>query len=504
MGNKTRTFLTTVILVMFISLTGTIHADIKEKDVQIKPLALSPLFLLLNGNYSSQPLPEGWTHPSNLADYINLQTNSVYPQTAMDDNGNGMVVWKYDQSLYKSEFIDKEWTYPKSSADDICPSGGNGSLQQPQIALGGNKTAIIVWAKMDDEGISRTYMSEYRKGSWTHPASTTDYISPNTPYVWRHAYSQQVAMGGDEHAVIVWHQGVGTIRQIFASLYQDGHWDHPGTLAEFISVPNYDAMYPQAAMNRNGEVLVTWQQKDQDNKNQIFVAHYTKNPADVWSWDTPVLPQDNISPDGYNAEVPMVSMNDDGDAIIIWKSDDKLYKSEYINDVWNNPVDMDSYLNPPGVDIETGFYYYDVAMDNSGNAIIIWIQRNQTTHVFDLFKSEKRGGIWSHPATENSFLAACVESPAVAMDNNGNALVAWTGYKEVSGTRYRYVFMQEYRNGSWGEITTISPPSSATSSIRFIDIAMSDNGNAIITWGQGPTTSEEEIYKSVYIGNKQL
>lgn len=56
-------------------------------------------------------------------------------------------------------------------------------------------------------------MSEYRNGTWSHPADRTDNISPGGG----HAYYPEVAMDDNGNAIITWYQSDGSNKQIFMS-----------------------------------------------------------------------------------------------------------------------------------------------------------------------------------------------------------------------------------------------------------------------------------------------
>ena len=78
-----------------------------------------------------------------------------------------------------------------------------------------NGNALIVWAQYDGSGIRQVFKSEYRDGSWTHPADLSDNISPEG----EHAVQPQVAMDNNGNAIIVWYQSDGSNSQAFMSQY---------------------------------------------------------------------------------------------------------------------------------------------------------------------------------------------------------------------------------------------------------------------------------------------
>jgi hypothetical protein len=84
----------------------------------------------------------------------------------------------------------------------------------------------------------------------------------------------------------------------------------------------------------------------------------------------------------------------------------------------------------------------DVAMDNNGNAIIVWKQFDGLHN--QIFKSEYRSGLWTHPANLSDNISpdgTTCYYPEVAMDDNGNAIITWS---QTDGSYHR-IFMSEYR-----------------------------------------------------------
>ena len=119
----------------------------------------------------------------------------------------------------------------------------------------------------------------------------------------------------------------------------------------------------------------------------------------VKSWHNPASLSDNISPDGQNAVNPQVAMDDNGNAIIVWKQSDgtygQIFKSEYRAGIWTNPSGLSDNISPDG----RGVYSPYVAMDNDGNATVIWTQGSG-----DTYKSEYRDGVWINPVSLSDYI----------------------------------------------------------------------------------------------------
>ncbi len=375
-----------------------------------------------------------------------------------------------------------KWTHPKGLWDYISPDGQNAS--RPQVAMDGKGNAIIVWQQSDGSSKSQIFKSEYRGGVWTHPGGLSDNISPDG----QNAYNPQAAMDDKGNAIIVWRQGDGSKNQIFKSEYRGGVWTHPGGLSDNISPDGQEATSPQVAMDDKGNAIIVWQQSD-GSKNQIFMSEYRGGV-----WTHPGGLSDNISPDGQDADNPQVAMDNNGNAIIVWKqyegsSSNQIFMSEYRNGVWIHPQNISDYISI----VHQNAHDPQVAMDDNGNAIIVWMQNDGAND--QIFMSEYRRGAWKHPASRSDNISPDKQSaylPQVAMDNNENAVIVW---QQIDGSK-RQIFKSECWGGVWkhpsGLSDNISPDGQEGLGPQ---VAMDDNGNAIIVWQQFDGL-KNQIFKS--------
>jgi len=221
--------------------------------------------------FKSEYRSGAWAHPSDLADHISPDgQNAMDPQVAMDNNGNAIIVWGQSDSLngqvFKSEYRSGAWTLPSGLTDNISPDGANAYF--PQEAMDDNGNAIIVWSQSDGSK-GQIFKSEYRSGVWTHPAGLTDNISPDG----QQANSAQVAMGESGNAIIVWCQSDGSNDQVFKSEYGARAWTHPSSLSDNISPDGRHASSPQVATGNNGNAIIVWSQSD-GSKTQIFKSEF--------------------------------------------------------------------------------------------------------------------------------------------------------------------------------------------------------------------------------------
>jgi uncharacterized protein YheU (UPF0270 family) len=229
--------------------------------------------------------------------------------------------------------------------------------------LNSNGEAVIVWTQADDTE-SHILRSEYRNGLWKDPVNASDDINPNTT----EAFQPQVALNDNGEAVIVWTQTDGANYQIFRSEYRNGAWTEPTGPTDNISPNGLDATDPQVALNNNGDTVIVWSQFD-GLKKQIFRSEYRNG-----SWKDPVGSSDNISPDGQDAVIPRVDLNDQGEAVIVWSQSNgthnQIFRSEYRNGSWKDPAGISDNISPDGQSTAIP----QVDLNNQGEAVIVWEQ----------------------------------------------------------------------------------------------------------------------------------
>jgi hypothetical protein len=163
---------------------------------------------------------------------------------------------------------------------------------------------------------------------------------------------------------------------------------------------------------------------------------------DSKQWTYPSDLSDYISFDGWSAILPRVAMGNNGDAIIVWQQGGgnyhETFKSEYRAGNWTNPVNLNDHINPLD-----GAINPLVAMDDNGEAVIVWTQLDENYNA-QVFKSEYRNGSWTHPSGLSDNISpdgSFADFPQVAVDKNGNAIIVWY---QNAGSSF-HIFKSEYR-----------------------------------------------------------
>jgi hypothetical protein len=196
-----------------------------------------------------------------------------------------------------------------------------------------------------------------------------------------------------------------------------------------------------------------------------------------------------IELDPNDARESKVAVDALGNAIVVWRAQNP--DSAY--DVWATRYDIETgWGEPTMLDVEEGSTYYpQIAMDSQGNAVAVWHQMVEGQTLFQVWAatfSPDDGWADPHvvkPATEHS---TYFDTAAVAFDERGHAIVAWSESDgtSVSSTRIwanRLTWSnRDNVSGGWGNAAKIDP--NLVNYRSKVRVQMDSEGSAVVTWQQ--------------------
>jgi hypothetical protein len=218
------------------------------------------------------------------------------------------------------------------------------------------------------------------------------------------------------------------------------------------------------AMDDHGNAVVVWQQYDGCSHLSLYAKRLTSG-----SWGAVTLLEYGTG----DAWSPQVAMDDHGNALVVWTQYDSsshlnLYAKRFSAGSWGAVTLMEYGAG--------GVWGPQVAMDNSGNAVVVWSQLDSSSHM-SLYARYFSSGTWG-AVTLLKTEAGDASSPSVAMDDNGNAMAVWKQTENTMNGYHDHVYAKRFSSGAW----------EATISIGYDvgvfgpQVAMDDNGNAMAVW----------------------
>lgn len=238
-----------------------------------------------------------------------------------------------------------------------------------------------------------------------------------------------------------------------------------------------DAEHPQIAVDPDGDAIAVWEQSDGSTLN-IYANIFS---SDTGTWRGRELIEND---DTGDATSPQIAVDDDGNAIVVWQQSDgdaeNIYANTYTkaNGTWGTKEELETSTRDARDP--------QIAINGTGDAVAVWEQEqaDATGHV-NIYANtySSGGGDWSTRTLLESGDYGDANSPQVAIDTDGNAIAVWRQYIH-NGTKSTYCICantytaESDRWDAWEQIDSID------GSAQIPQIAMDDAGNAVAVWRQ--------------------
>lgn len=338
---------------------------------------------------------EHWFSPATAID-AGVQSSDPLPRVAINDNDTAIAVFNGSNHPFYSPDGGQSWTASTTSI-------GGTLVLEPEIALQGENHAIVCWTELGGQ-LQSAYSSDGGV-NWTN-SSSGDFPVANI-------LSPQVATNiTDEGFVLFANNG---IIQGFYSTDGGANWD-PSLASDLISqnLSTTTASHPKIAMSE-GMAVAVWKRLDGVLGRTIIESIYSTDSGASWS-DPQVL-----SDTSDNADNPRVSLNDQGDTIVVWESQHEVSPSviQYAYS-FDGGLTFSSHitLSPLVVDCISP----DVSINDDGVAAIVYI--DSTDGVILTSSSVDAGVTLSSPVVLSS-INGSAGNPSVIANGQDYALVAW-------------------------------------------------------------------------------
>jgi parallel beta-helix repeat protein len=279
----------------------------------------------------------------------------------------------------------------------------------------------------------------------------------------------QVAVDQFGNAISVWIQSDGVVNKVYWSRYSvaSAVWSDA---AQLPNQPAFAATVPQIAIDQDGNAIAVWVQSGGAG-DRVYWSRYSVTAA-VWS-DAVQIPNQIAS----TATVPQIAIDQDGNAIAVWIQNLRPYWSKYTatSSVWTNAVLVQaaSITAPPRIDI-----------DQDGNVIAVW---SQSSRIY-WSKYTATSSVWSTAVQIPNQPALTASVSQIAIDPLGNAIAVWLAGNNIYWSRYTAA------SAVWSD-TALLPNQTATAGATP-QVAVDKNGNAIAVWRQS-----NRIWWSRYTAN---
>jgi hypothetical protein len=355
-----------------------------------------------------------------------ITNDQRYPSAAMDPNGNFAITWNSmgqdgsSQGVFAQLYDSNGW--PQGLEFQVNTYTAN-SQMFPSIAMDKNGNFVIAWMSEGQDGNGwGIFAQRYNRTSVPQGSE----FQVNT-YTTDHQSYPSVAMDPNGNFVIAWNSlgQDGSIQGVFAQRYNSSGWPQGSEFQVNTYIMDDQGIRRRStAMDSNGNFVIAWNSWWQDGDiGGIFAQRYNNTGV-------PQGPEFQVNTYTENAQtLPSVAMDKNGNFVVAWTSWGGQDGSEHgiFAQRYNSTGE------PQGPEFQVNTYIMDnqsvpsVAMDSKGNFAITWVSDGQDGDSWGIFAQlyNRTGSLQGSEFQVNNNITGRQAYPSVAMDSNGNLIVAW-------------------------------------------------------------------------------
>jgi hypothetical protein len=274
-------------------------------------------------------------------------------------------------------------------------SASNGDAVTPAVAIGPGGNAVAMWDLFrSGQGVVMQASARPAHGSWG-PVTTLSPVSNSDS-----STAPKVGIDANGNAIAIWLLDTGTGTSIqSAYLPAAGSWTTPVQL----STPGVTAQRPTLAVNASGDAIAGWETAS----GQVLVA---ERKSGVWGAPT------SIAPAAYRQNASQVALGDRGDAAVVWsRAYNSFVATRDAGGSWSAPTTVSTRSAGGSV---------SVAVDGSGNAVLVYASVAVPNANPVLAITRAAGGSWSSATTISSASEAAL-APRVVATPAGTFVTGW-------------------------------------------------------------------------------
>jgi Glucose / Sorbosone dehydrogenase len=394
-----------------------------------------------------------WTPPENLS-----APPGANPDVAVDPNGNAVFSWRRADAANPNQHIQvrvRSASGALSSSQTITDPGQDAF--DAQVAVDNAGDAVFTWRRFD--GTNYRIQARVRFASGTLSAVQT-LSDPG-----QDAFDPQVAVDGAGDAVFAWRRSDGSNERI-----QSRFRSAAGTLSavQTLSGSGEDAFDPRVGLDSAGKAVFAWRRSDGSNER---IQSRVRSAAGTLS------PVKTLSPPGRDAVHPRVGVDSAGDAVFAWlQFDGSNWRVETRARSAAGVLSGTKAISTVGTDALVP----EVDVDSGGDAVFAWERFNSGGYQVQARARSAAGAL--SPAKTLSNAATNAVSPQVAVDGDGNAVVAWT---QLGGPND---WIQARKRSAAGVLGPIVNVTGAGSSPSNPVLEMNATGDSALGWDAVTTT----------------
>jgi hypothetical protein len=354
-----------------------------------------------------------------------------------------------------------------------------GSQEQPSLAVDADGDFVVVWTSEGQDGDGSGVFAQ----RFTAEGAPLGSEFPVNSFTTGDQASPSVAMDADGDFVVTWESfgQDGSLYGVFAQRFDAAGSTQGGEFLVTTSTTN-SQRHPSVAMDADGAFVVAWGSSGQDGSSSGIFARRFDATGSAQGAEFQV---NTVTTDFQG--IPTVAMDADGDFVVTWAS----YGGQDGSLTGIFAQRFDAAGSTQGLEFQVNTFTSGVqtlpavAMDADGDFVVAWRSYGQEGYYdgsVGIFaqRFDAAGSAQGLEFRVNTFTTGPQNAPTVAMDADGNFVVAWDSSNQDGD--FLGVFAQRFDaaglpRGPEFQVNTVT-----TESQRTPSVAMDADGDFVVAW----------------------
>ncbi|MBN2029142.1 chitobiase/beta-hexosaminidase C-terminal domain-containing protein [bacterium] len=303
-----------------------------------------------------------------------------------------------------------------------------------------------------------------------------------------------VGTDGSGHFIIVWSDDCTGDKNIYCQAYTNDGSALGGNFRVNDDTGSGEQNAPVIAVNHSGNFVIVWVD-ERSATPHLYGQRYSSGGAALGV-------NFKVNTAGWIQD-PSIAMDSNGNFIIAWtdwrNGNADIYFQHYNSN--GSPVGMNTRVN---TDTESAWQgNAAVAIDGNGNFVIAWADTRNGSSDYDIYCQRYNSSgapLWGNFPVNDDTGIHLSHWPAVAYDDEGNFIITWTDNRIYQNANDIY-FRRYDNNGSALSNNIIVNDDGTGFNQMYPSIAFTGDGYFVIAWEDkrsGASDSEKDIYGQVY------
>ncbi len=324
----------------------------------------------------------------------------------------------------------------------INSNGARSELQyQPDVAVNASGRIVVTWVSNNQDDVGAGNDGVYfRALNWDQSGDTGE-IAANTN-VSGDQRDPVAAIDAAGNVTLAWTDANGLdghVDGVFARRFDAAGVPVDPTEWQVASSWGWKQHTPSIAMNGSGQFVITWIDSQADgHQDGVFAKRFSAAGVELDAPGTPGEAQFQVNTATFKDQtVPSVAIDDTGNFVVVWAADNK--DGDGLGIVGQLFDSTGTRTGPTEFQVNTAVVWDQtnpsVSMDTNGDFVVAWEHKTAEFGPRDIrFQQFDSNAVAvGTEQTANGTIAGEQAAPDVAMDASGNFVVVWDGQTTTEG-----------------------------------------------------------------------